>query len=45
MQTTTIQTSYKNAIQHYNKTINELPTYAQAYNHRGIVYGNIGRLT
>ena len=44
MQTQTDQASYEIAIQQYNKAIKELPTFAQAYNYRGIAYGNTGEI-
>ena len=44
MQTQTDQASYEIAIQQYNKAIRELPTFAQAYNYRGIAYGNTGEI-
>lgn len=44
MQTQTNQASYENAIQHYNKAIRELPTFAQAYNYRGVAYANLGKI-
>ena len=44
MQPQTDQASYEIAIQQYNKAIKELPTFAQAYNYRGIAYGNTGEI-
>ena len=45
MQTQTDQASYEIAIQQYNKAIKELPTFAQAYNYRGLLMGIQARLT
>ena len=44
MQAQTDRASYEIDIQRYNKAIKELPTFAQAYNYRGVAYGNIGEI-
>ena len=44
MQIQVEQTPYDIAIEHYNKAIERRPTFAQAYNYRGIAYGNIGEI-
>ena len=38
------QTPHDIAIEHYSKAIDRRPTFAQAYNYRGVAYGNIDKL-
>ncbi len=44
MQAQTEQAPYDIAIEHYNKAIELKPTYAQAYNYRGIAYSDKGEM-